>query len=71
MPFLNGEEVLPELKRIRNDVCVVLSSGYSEQELIGRFHGKGVAGFVKKPYETEKLREVLLSAMGGAQASMI
>ena len=36
---------------------------YSEQEIVNRFAGKGLAGFVQKPYTSEellaKIREVL------------
>lgn len=50
MPHLSGEETFRELRRIRRDVCVVLSSGYNEQDITNRFAGKGLAGFVQKPY---------------------
>ena len=63
MPHLDGEARFRELRRIRADVRVILSSGYNEQELIERFAGKGLAGFIQKPYRpaqlADKLREVL------------
>ncbi len=63
MPHLDGEACFRELRRVRADVRVVLSSGYNEQELINRFAGKGLAGFIQKPYRpaqlADKLREVL------------
>jgi FixJ family two-component response regulator len=44
-------------------VRVVLSSGYNEVEAVRRFTGKGLAGFIQKPYSaialTEKVRSVL------------
>jgi PAS domain S-box-containing protein len=55
MPKMDGEETYRELKRIRDDVRVVLSSGFSEQDVIGRFAEGGIAGFVQKPYRFEKL----------------
>jgi two-component system cell cycle sensor histidine kinase/response regulator CckA len=55
MPRMSGEETLQELKRIRSDVRVVLSSGYSEQEVIGKLEEDGVVGFVQKPYLISKL----------------
>jgi CheY-like chemotaxis protein len=36
-------------------VRVILSSGYNEQDVITRFAGKGLAGFVQKPYTTDEL----------------
>jgi PAS domain S-box-containing protein len=64
MPQMDGEEALREMQRVNQDVCVVLSSGYSEQELINRFAGKGLGGFIQKPYRPETLRRVLLAALG-------
>ncbi len=55
MPRLGGEETYRELRQIREDVCVVLSSGYSELEVGERFEGQGVAGFVQKPYLAAEL----------------
>ena len=63
MPHLDGEETFRELRRIRPDVRVILSSGYNEQETTNRFAGKGLAGFLQKPYGIrplgEKMRQVL------------
>ena len=63
MPHLDGEETFRELRRIRSDVRVILSSGYDEQETTSRFAGKGLAGFLQKPYGVgplgEKIRQVL------------
>lgn len=59
MPRMNGEEAFRELRRIDPGVRVVLSSGYSEQEIAARFAGRGLAGFIQKPYQVERLRETL------------
>jgi PAS domain S-box-containing protein len=63
MPLMGGEETFRELRTIRPDVRVVLSSGYNEVEAVRRFTGKGLAGFIQKPYSaialTEKVRSVL------------
>ncbi len=69
MPHLGGEETFRELRRIRPDVRVLLSSGYNEQDAVARFSGKGLAGFLQKPYRASallaKLREVLEGAAPG------
>ncbi|MCU1258569.1 MAG: Blue-light-activated protein, partial [Bryobacterales bacterium] len=57
MPVMNGEEAFRRLKGINPDVHVVLSSGYNEVESIRRFTGKGIAGFIQKPYSTAALVE--------------
>jgi PAS domain S-box-containing protein len=59
MPEMGGEEVFRELRRLCQDVRVILSSGYSEQEVTKRFAGKKIAGFIQKPYTMKMLRETL------------
>jgi len=61
MPRMDGKACFRELRRINKDVKVVLTSGYSEEDATGRFQGKGLAGFIQKPYSPEYLEEVLQS----------
>ena len=65
MPHMGGEEALGELRRIREDVTVILCSGYSEQDVSERFTGKGLAGFIQKPYNMAALREKLMTVLPG------
>lgn len=51
MPRMGGEEAFRELRRMRGDLKVILWSGYDEQDAVNRFVGKGMAGFVQKPFE--------------------
>ncbi len=64
MPVMGGEEAFRQLKTIRPDIRVILSSGYNEVEAIRRFAGKGLAGFLQKPYNIvtliDKVRAVLV-----------
>ena len=64
MPQMDGEQTFEELKKIENDVCVILSSGYKEDEAFDRFNGRGLAGFIQKPYQPEALLEKLKEVMG-------
>jgi PAS domain S-box-containing protein len=63
MPNMDGGETLTELRRIQEDVKVVLSSGYHERDVTERLAGMGFAGFLKKPYTEDaligELRQVL------------
>jgi two-component system cell cycle sensor histidine kinase/response regulator CckA len=59
MPVMDGHEALKELKRIRPDVRVLISSGFSESEAHEAFKGQGVAGFVQKPYRAPVLAEAV------------
>jgi two-component system, cell cycle sensor histidine kinase and response regulator CckA len=57
MPVLSGEETFRLMKNIQPGVKVLLSSGYNESEAIRRFTGKGLAGFIQKPYSSTALQE--------------
>ena len=59
MPKMDGEQCFRELRRLDPDIKVIMSSGYSEQEVSQHFLGKGLAGFIQKPYKLSTLREVL------------
>jgi PAS domain S-box-containing protein len=50
MPHMSGEETFIELRRIRNDIKILLSSGYNEQDVFKRFSGENIDGFIQKPY---------------------
>ena len=65
MPNMDGEETLRELRRIREDVKVVFSSGYHEQDVAERLADTSFAGFVKKPYTSKSLIELLRQALEG------
>jgi CheY-like chemotaxis protein len=47
-------------------VRVLLSSGYNQQDVVNRFAGKGLAGFVQKPYTAEELITVVRQCLGEA-----
>lgn len=62
MPKMNGMEVYQELKKIKEDVKVILASGYSEekaQEILDA----GVCAFIRKPYSMSTLSENLAKLM--------
>ena len=50
MPRMDGEQCFRELRRLDPAVRVLLTSGYNEQDATERFVGKGLAGFIQKPY---------------------
>ncbi|HVP14645.1 MAG TPA: GAF domain-containing protein [Terriglobales bacterium] len=65
MPGMGGDEVLPELKRIRPDARVVISSGYSQDDAMKYFRGLPAAGFIQKPYTAAQLAAAVKRALGG------
>jgi len=63
MPHMDGVDTFRELRRVRPEIRVILMSGYNKQEAVDRFTGKGLAGFVQKPFQIQallgKVKEVL------------
>jgi len=62
MPKLDGESCFRELRKVNSDVKVVLCSGYSELDATSHFSGKGLAGFIQKPYMPDALLAVIQRA---------
>jgi len=60
MPHMDGEQCFRELRQIDPDVKVIMSSGFNEQEVTQKFVGKGLAGFIQKPYKLSALKEVIM-----------
>jgi len=61
-PHMDGEQCFRELKKIKPDVKVFISSGFSENEVTQKFAGKGLAGFIQKPYKLSTLMEIIKNA---------
>jgi signal transduction histidine kinase/CheY-like chemotaxis protein len=60
MPHMDGEQCYRELRKLNPDVKVILSSGFSESEVTQKFAGKGLAGFIQKPYKLSVLQEGIM-----------
>jgi PAS domain S-box-containing protein len=72
MPEMSGEEAFRELRRMKSDVKVILSSGYGETESIRSFPGKGPDGFLQKPYQLKQLAAKLKDVLGeGGRAGSV
>ncbi|TCO78425.1 hybrid sensor histidine kinase/response regulator [Chromatocurvus halotolerans] len=65
MPNMGGEEAFREMRRINASVPTLLCSGYNEQTAINRFAGKGLAGFIQKPYTYRTLSAVVKDVIEG------
>ncbi len=64
MPHMNGEEAFRELRMINPQVKVIIASGYNEQEVTRKFAGKGLSGFLQKPYELSSLSRLVRQLVG-------
>jgi len=63
MPNMDGDDCFQKLREMCPDVPVVLSSGYNVQIVSQRFLGKGLAGFIQKPYVLGNLIETLRNVL--------
>jgi PAS domain S-box-containing protein len=63
MPNMDGMSTFRELRHIRSDVRVILSSGYSEQYASGRFPGDKPAGFIQKPFTIQDIKDKIAQVM--------
>ena len=63
MPGLGGAETFQRLRQQDSSVNVVLMSGYNEQEATNAFAGKGLAGFLQKPFRHQDLMRTLEGAL--------
>jgi two-component system, cell cycle sensor histidine kinase and response regulator CckA len=66
MPRLDGEQTFRELRRLNPGVRVIISSGYNEQEVSQKFVGKGLAGFIQKPYTMSEVSRKMREVLGGS-----
>ena len=63
MPHMDGQQAFGEIRKIRADIPIIIMSGYSGQDVAGRFRGKDVASFIQKPYRSGTLLAALQEAL--------
>ncbi|MBN1517831.1 response regulator [Candidatus Sumerlaeota bacterium] len=67
MPKMNGMETYQEIRKISPATPIMITSGYTEQELADKHEVKHCC-FLQKPYQIDKLRMKLRSLMDAADA---
>lgn len=70
MPAMGGEEALARMKAADPDVPIILSSGFNEAQALRRFEGKGLSGFLQKPYRAPVLLETVLRVISRTARGM-
>ncbi len=68
MPEMDGTATFTELRRISPAVRVLLMSGFNEQDAISGFAGKGLAGFLQKPFKPDALQAKLRAILEGSDS---
>lgn len=57
--YMGGKEAARKIKKINEDVIIIVSSGYSKDEILTNEGGFEFDGILKKPYTLEELKNLL------------
>jgi two-component system cell cycle sensor histidine kinase/response regulator CckA len=63
MPDMNGRETLTEIRKIFTGIPALISSGYSDEEIVHAMGGLEFNGMIHKPYRQEALVAALQQAL--------
>ncbi|MGC3969936.1 MAG: response regulator [Pirellulales bacterium] len=63
MPGMSGVETFHEIKKVRSDTAVVISSGYGDQSAQDDWGELRPSGFLPKPYGMDELMQCIRNAM--------
>ncbi|MDX8388797.1 MAG: response regulator [Ghiorsea sp.] len=63
MPRMSGRVCAEALLELNPDVKIVLSSGYSEQEVTQQFKGIQLSGIIQKPIDFEQLHSTVTNLL--------
>ncbi len=69
MPGKGGVETMLEIREMNRSIPIILTSGYSEEQAVAPLHDEAPAAFLQKPYDYQKLNQVLKSVLGVTTAS--
>ena len=64
MPNMDGRAALVEIRKIRPDIKVVLTSGYESDEIIVRYREHGFDAFIQKPCDLETFKKIVHQMCG-------
>ena len=59
LPMMSGPEVFAEVRRIRPDVAVILTSAYGEEATLSAFGGQHAWAFIRKPYQINEVTKLI------------
>ena len=63
MPGMDGLEAIPEIRRARPDVAIVILSGFSASRMERKARERGADGYVEKGTPMAELREAVRKAV--------
>jgi CheY-like chemotaxis protein len=69
MPFMDGEETFHRLREIREDVPVILCTGFIQNDRLERLMGAGLTGFLRKPLAPDEITSHVRSILESVKYS--
>jgi CheY-like chemotaxis protein len=66
MPRMDGREAFLRMRELDPSIPVVLTSGFTEMDAVSDFAGRGLAGFLPKPYQKSQFEAILRQALASA-----
>ena len=59
IPGMSGVAIFDEMRRLKPDVKVILSSGFDQEVATEKYAGRGLSGFLQKPFTLQAMRDAL------------
>jgi CheY-like chemotaxis protein len=66
MPKMTGEQLAVEIRRIRRDIPVILTTGFTGGALKGRLADLGVSAILMKPSEPSEMARIVRQVLDGS-----
>jgi two-component system cell cycle sensor histidine kinase/response regulator CckA len=64
MPGMDGIETMKELRKLRGDVPILFSTGYSDDQTMQEMEAMNVNGVVRKPFMISELVDAITKVIG-------
>ena len=67
MPGMGAHECFTRLRSINPSIKAILSTGYANNNLVQEILDEGMSGFIQKPYQIDRLAEIVANILHPAQ----
>ncbi|MDD2898136.1 MAG: response regulator [Desulfuromonadaceae bacterium] len=67
MPTMNGYELFIELKKLKPELPIIISSGFGDEDISSNLFRRDIAGLISKPYRFDQFRDVLRRVVEGTE----
>ncbi|MEA3513345.1 MAG: response regulator [Campylobacterota bacterium] len=65
MPYMDGVEISKEIKKIKKDQHIIITSAHDESKYLIEFINIGIDKFIKKPFSLNNITDILLDVCKG------